>query len=225
MLNFSPRQKASAEMKEFERIQFDIVQCKKEIDELEAFLGKKTDLKERDEVLPFFKKRKHLSTFFASLNPYAYAFNRIAHELSIFGDFTADLVAGDSENRTYCLVEFEDAAPDSVFHKIEHKATREWSSRFEHGFSQIVDWLWKLDSMKNDPGFESLFGDRSIRFTGVLILGRQQSLSVAEKGRLTWRQEKVSIDSNRINCLTYDDVCSMFKGRVNTYSNLSVEDD
>jgi hypothetical protein len=36
-------------------------------------------------------------------------------EFDIFGDFTCDLANGDSTSKTFFLVEFEDAGPDSLF--------------------------------------------------------------------------------------------------------------
>ena len=55
------------------------------------------------------------------------------------GNFLSDLVVGDSVTQSYCFVEFEEAAPTSLFVSKPDISTPEWSPRFERGFSQIVD--------------------------------------------------------------------------------------
>lgn len=88
-------------------IAFSYTECLKEGQELQAFLGSRTTLKERDEILPFFKKRQHLSAFLCVNNARAVSYNRIAYEYPLFGDFTCDLVVGDWEKCAYVFVEFE----------------------------------------------------------------------------------------------------------------------
>jgi len=105
-------------LKTFIQLNFDIAKCKTELQEFKNLLDSKVILQEQKDILPFFKKFNHLSAFFASFNPYISKFDQVANELSLFGDFTCDLVAGDTKESTYCLVEFEDAAPESVFHKV-----------------------------------------------------------------------------------------------------------
>jgi hypothetical protein len=70
-------------------------------------------------------------------NPKINRFDLLATEFSLFGDYACDLVVGGSVNRDFCLVEFEDASPQSVFVKKKGKSTPEWSPRFDRGFSQI----------------------------------------------------------------------------------------
>jgi len=38
------------------------------------------------------------------------------------------------------------------------KATLEWSERFEHGFSQVPDWFWKLNDRTPTSEFAHRFG-------------------------------------------------------------------
>src|SRR6516165_2935758 len=121
-------------------LSFSHEQCLREAQEFKAFLGAHTMLKERDEVLPFFKARHHLSAFLGAYNSLVIHYDRFAHEFDIFGPFACDLVAGDWARRAYVFVEFEDAAPKSIFVRTRRK-TLEWSPRFEHGFSQILDWF------------------------------------------------------------------------------------
>ncbi len=126
--------------KEFKRIHFDPEQCRKEAEQLRDFLASNVELQERKQVLPFFKERLQLSAFLGSYHPDIVRYDLVAHELPLFGDFVADLVVGDSKNSAFAFIEFEDASPESIF--VKRKATPEWSPRFEHGFSQLVDWFF-----------------------------------------------------------------------------------
>jgi len=49
-------------MKEFETIDFDIEKCRIELSEFGTLLTSRPILKERDDILPFFKARKQLSS-------------------------------------------------------------------------------------------------------------------------------------------------------------------
>jgi hypothetical protein len=128
-------------MKKFIEFDFKPQRCRTELDELKTLLESHTHLDEQKTILPFFRERQHLSAFIGSYMPDIIDFNRLAFEYSIFGDFASDLVIGDYETATYCFVEFEDASPTSLFEQKGQKATLEWSSRFEHGFSQLIDWF------------------------------------------------------------------------------------
>jgi hypothetical protein len=55
--------------------------------------------------------------------------DRLAYEFQIFGDFSADIVIGNFERKTFCAIELEDARPNSIFGRTEGRATPEWSPR------------------------------------------------------------------------------------------------
>jgi hypothetical protein len=189
-------------LKPLDSFNFDVRKCIAELDEFEKLL-KQAELRESQDILPFFKKNLDLSAFIASYVAEIVRFDRIKHEFTFFGDFRADLVVGDSTNATYCLIEFEDATRNSIFVKKE-RSTSDWSSRFEHGFSQIVDWFWKLDDFRNTAQFRAIFESDSINFYGMLIIGRESFLSPIDKNPLRWRLNKVLIDSQKIICITFD---------------------
>ena len=136
-----------------EPVVFSYAKCLAEVREFQSFLGSRTTLKERDEISPFFKARDHLSAFLEVYNYRTVKFDRIGHEYPRFGDFECDLVVGDWSRRSYVFVEFEDAAPESIFVK-KARNTPSWSPRFEHGFSQIVDWFYKFATQRHLPDFE-----------------------------------------------------------------------
>jgi len=144
-------------MKNFEALQFDLNKCIKEINDLKTLLNTKRELSEKNDILPFFKQRKHLSAI-GSFNPNISLYDKIAYEFDIWGDFKTDVAVGDSQFKAYCFIEFEDAKQNSVFKKVGNKSTTEWSHRFEHGLSQLVDWFYKLEDQRATRGFRTKFG-------------------------------------------------------------------
>lgn len=163
-------------MKSFDAISFDPHACREELDDLEAHLAEQDELDERSDVLRFFRKRRHLSVFIGSYFPYISCFDLLAYEYDIFGDSKADLAVGDLSSGWYGFIEFEDASPSSLF-KDAGRATSEWSPRFEHGYSQVVDWFWKLSNMENTQDFRHRFGTNYAGYEGMLIVGRSSDLA------------------------------------------------
>jgi Domain of unknown function (DUF4263) len=187
-----------------EDFKFDFEQCKQEVKEFGELLQSKEELSERSDILPFFKKHLHVSAFVANNVPTMTNYDRIKHEYQLFGDFQADLVVGDSKRHSYCFIEFEDGKQDSIFKSKKKRKSPEWSSKFEHGYSQIIDWFWKLDDMKKTDAARRDFGNSTFSAHGMLVIGRSSNLSRPNKERLQWRSNKVIIDSHSIVCLTFD---------------------
>src|SRR4051794_13517061 len=104
-------------MKAFESFHFEPTRCRKEVAELRRWLARNPILDEKRQILPFFRQRRQLSAFVASYGQDLDDYDRIAFEYPLFGDFTCDLVVGDSARNAYCLIEFEDAGPTSLFIK------------------------------------------------------------------------------------------------------------
>lgn len=204
-------------MKDFIEVDFDITRCRRELSEFKPLLDEASTLAERGVILPFFGDRHHLSVFVGSYYPYLHSFDRLAFEYPLFGDFVCDLVVGDSENGSYCFVEFEGASPTSIFKPSGSRSTPEWSSRFEHGFSQIVDWYYVLDDMKSTSSFAERFGRRDIRYMAMLIIGRSATLDPRESKRLRWRLDRVVVDSQHVYCVTFDDLYEDLHSRLKTY--------
>jgi hypothetical protein len=193
-------------MKDFKRFTFNVKQCRLELNELKAHLDSKFELHERADVLNFFRAREQLSAFVGSYCPYISTADRLAYEYDILGDFRADLVVGDSQLGWYSFIEFEGASKNSIFETKGSKATPEWSPRFEHGFSQVVDWLWKLSSAENSREFAYRFGLEFAGYEGMLIIGRSEGLKQRERDRLRWRRDRVLVNSKHVHCLTFDEL-------------------
>ena len=193
-------------MKVWAPIHFDTDRCRAELDELEDLLRDQPELAERDTVLPFFRARPHLAAAIGLYSTYLNVPDRIAFEYDLFGDFRPDLVVGDEGAGEYCFVEFEEGGADSVF-RAGGRATSSWSPRFEAGFSQVVDWMWKLDDMEGTRAYAARFGTGQIGYQGVLVVGRGGGMTDDEAARLRWHRERVTVHPGKnVVCVTYDDL-------------------
>jgi hypothetical protein len=208
-------------MKDFADIVYDPAKCRRQVTAFGKLLASKKTLSERDELLPFFKKRPELAAFIgtyaSSIGPAA----QLAFEFPFLGDFAADVVLGSREHGEFCVVELEDGRPDGVFTKVGQKSTREWSRRFDHGFSQLVDWFYALDDLKKTARFAKDFGHGHVRFFGLLVIGRSAGIAESDRARLKWRTEKVRVDSHSIDCLTFDDLYEHLRRRLSFYPEAS----
>lgn len=188
-------------------VAFDPKQCRAEIDELGVMLQSKADLSEKYDIQPFFKSRVQVSAFIGSATRTVGPATHICFEYNFFGDYAADIVLGDKAYRRFCVVEFEDGRSQSIFKPSQTGTTRVWSPRFEHGFSQIIDWFTMLDDLKKSDRFKKDFGDGHVRFSAMLILGRDAGIAEPyDRFRLDWRADKVSVDSNNVICVTFDEL-------------------
>ncbi|RUT02046.1 hypothetical protein DSM106972_061210 [Dulcicalothrix desertica PCC 7102] len=210
-------------MKEFAKVNFDPVICRFQLEEFKELLQQKQSLSEKNDILPFFRERTQLSVFLGSYHKNIERLNRVAFEYDIFGDFAADLVVGDSRKKSYCFIEFEDARLNSVFVSKPGRYCPEWSPRFEKGFSQIIDWFWKIDDLERTDDFENRFGSRRIDYIGMLVIGRNDYLEPRDKKRLVWRQEHLVLNSKHVYCLTFDDLYNDLLFRINKYYRIETD--
>jgi hypothetical protein len=193
-------------MKQLVRHPFDAVAARSQLGEYVALLNSKPVLSEAADVLPFFNARHDLSLLISNYFPSIRNADVLAHEFPIAGDFRADLVVGDSTVGNYLLVEFENGAPDSIFQKVGAKANLDWARRYEAAFSQLLDWLWKLEDMRSTTAFEHTFRRRDAKFQGLIVAGKDMQLAPQEISRLKWRVEKVMVDSKSVSCVSFNDL-------------------
>jgi hypothetical protein len=201
-------------------VAFDPVRFEKELKAFETLL-KKTSLTEAGDIQPFFQKRLHLSAYIGTYSAELGPATDYAFEYGLFGDYRPDLVLGNKKTGQFCVVEFEDGTPDSIFKKQPGRRNPEWSRRFDHGFSQIVDWYYNLDDYKKTHGSTGAFGHGEVNFIALLIIGRSASLDDAKRNRLKWRTQKVIVDSKRVFCLTYDELYEGLRSRYFMYKDAS----
>lgn len=198
-------------------VAFDPGRCKTELAAFKGLLDSKPDLAERSELQPFFKANTQLAAFIGTHAPNIGPATHLAFEFPFLGNYSADIVLGNKEVGEYCVIELEDGTPDSIFKTVAKKANTEWSPRFEHGFSQLVDWCYTLDDFKNTKEFQKTFGYGYVTFHAILILGRSAGVSASDRDRLKWRSEKVRIDSHAVSCITFDDLYDQLNLRLRYY--------
>lgn len=194
-------------MKEFNSVNWDVEQCRQELEAFRALLASSPSLQEREHILPFFRQHRLLAAYLGSYHSRLAHHDLVAYEYDLFGDFACDLAVGDSRNHIFGFVEFEEAAGSSVFVKRAGKTTLEWAPRFVQGYCQIVDWFYKLDDMERTIEFENRFGATTIDYFGLLVIGRSHSLSERDQRRLHWWEEKILVNSCKIHCVTFDQLC------------------
>ncbi|MFM4917409.1 Shedu immune nuclease family protein [Aeromonas veronii] len=193
-------------MKNLQRHILNPQNCRTELNNYNKLLTANQILSEQKDVLPFFKKSKDLSLLICSYFPKIKVPDLFAHEYELDGDFVADLIVGDSSVHQYLLIEFENGAADSVFKKKGKKATPDWAPRFEGAYSQLIDWLWKLEDKRSTADFVNTFGSRRATFQGLIVIGKDMKLSAQEKDRLKWRMDRTMIDSNAVSTVSFDDL-------------------
>jgi hypothetical protein len=206
--------------KELQPFASSLVQCERDLSEFAALLAGKAELSEAQDILPFFSSHPQLIAMAGTWNTQMHRVDRICSEFDLFGNFRCDWAVGDTKSRVYSLIEFEDARPNSVFGGGQ-KYHEEWGRRFEHGFSQLVDWFWALDTNRSVPDFTRRFGTGNVQFLGMLVIGRRQFLLDHQEERLRWRQERVLINSHKITCITFDELHDFIGERLHYFRDLA----
>lgn len=200
----------------FAALTFDPSQCRAELDAFDRLLAGHADLSEREHILPFFRAHPQLALLLGTYNTNTITLDRLAFELPLFGQFTADVVIGDWRRKRYCLVEFEDARRNSIFVR-RGRQTTDWSPRFLAGYSQLVDWLWLLEVMKHTEPFERQFGKRTTNAACLLVIGRDSGVSAADRLRFEWRRDHLIVNSRNIYCCTFDELARDLRERLTAW--------
>ncbi len=209
-------------MKKLLSIEINRKKLVSDLNKFEEFLKESRNKKERDDILKFFKGedeggsiKENLITALGLLGGLEVP-NQYAVELSLFGDFSCDAASGDGEAGDFTLIEFEDAQLHSVFGKLPNSGgLPKWSQRFEHGFSQLVDWAWRISSETNTDAVQRVFGCRKPHINFMLIIGRSAELDEKSgRERLNWRSKQVSFGAHKMTCLTFDDVLHGLRRRL-----------
>jgi Domain of unknown function (DUF4263) len=208
-------------MRTFEPITLNLNQLADEVDELADFLASHTALKEREQVAPFFKSKKQLCAALSLTNSSVELPDRVAVELDLFGDFACDVASGDSSANAFTLVEFEDAQECSVLGKLERgKTMKRWAPRFERGFSQLVDWAWRLHTEGGTTdAYHRIFGANNANVHLLLIAGRDTDLRPEDHARIRWRANNTSLGGFRTTCMTFDGVLNTLRRRLTLVAN------
>jgi len=92
-------------MKPLDAFTFSFANCSNELDALDALLSKNEELKEREHILPIFRNHKNIAALIGTYAPTLVATDRLSLEYTLYGDFRADLIVGDWQRKSFCLVE------------------------------------------------------------------------------------------------------------------------
>lgn len=184
-----------------------------QVEEFRAFLNSNPRA-ERAHFLPFFAARQQLCAYLGTLNDRVSAGTHVKTEVSLWGDFTCDLVAGNLQDGAFVFIEFEDASHTSLFRTQRGRKNNHWGARVEHGISQVVDWLFRISSEGPSDRMERDFGSRHIMPTGMVVVGRSAEVSPYDRNRLDWRSMHSVIGGAKLSIVTYDDLLGWLDGRV-----------
>jgi len=192
--------------------QFSIAKAHTELQKFNCLLQQKRELSERHDILPFIAKHRHFAALLGGLNPNLRKPDRLQIEYTVFGGLRADLAIGDSSRNAYTLLEFEDGRENSIFK--QGRKYPAFSARFERGFSQLVDWLWKMNDQSASVDFPTEFGVAEPSICLGLVIGRSSSLATPrELSRFKFRSQKIVVNSRHVPCMTFDEIaklCSPF---------------
>jgi hypothetical protein len=141
--------------------------------------------------------------------------NLLALERPLLGSFRCDVAIGNASARQFTLIELEDARENSLFEPVAGRDYPRWSSRFERGFSQLVDWAWRIDHERQPSvTLEAAFGTPDPQIHYLLVIGRDRWVGAAGRARLDWRQRHNGISGERTTVWTYDDLFSFTSDRL-----------
>src|SRR2546427_231023 len=100
-----------------EPVAFDPKLFREELAEFGQLLKSKKDLSELKDIIPLFKKNKHLSAYIGALYLNIDVATEVCSEFDIGGNFRADLLLGSKAESTFCIIEFEPGVEDALFKK------------------------------------------------------------------------------------------------------------
>jgi hypothetical protein len=184
------------------------------ISEFRILLNKYDEFEEKKHIQPFFKKHPVLIFLLAGLGQISRSnVDEYEFEFDLWQDLVCDIGIGNSKANAYCLIELEGAQKNSLF-KSKPKNYPKYSDRLECGYSQIIDWFFKIDELKNTSSIKRRFAGDYPRVNAVLIIGRSHFLNTdLERNRFNWRRDNTLIGAKNVNCLTYDELLEYFESK------------
>ena len=200
------------------RLDLDV--CQSDLDAFRTLLDANVELEETGagSLQEFFGTRLNLLLLMGSVYGPAMWPTHYQKELVLLNEFRADYVVCDATMRKFLFIEFEPAKENSIFETKANGRTGtsyEWSPRFEHGFSQIVDWQFRIDDYRRSSRLMEHFGSDDIAFQGVLIIGRDRFLQKhGTQRRFDWRVQNTTVQSRPIHCITFDKLYEEMFGRL-----------
>lgn len=187
--------------------QLNELQCRIELDEFKNLLLSNVEIGETT-LLNFFESRAQLILLMGRLIGVG-SIASYNSEIPIIGKYRADFVVSNKDNSEFAFIEFENATLGSIFTRRLNKKTHaySWSARFEHGYSQVIDWYHHLLDNEGTNNMLSEFGHSKIKFYGALIIGRDSSINKSDcRERFNKRVEGSRVYNKGITCFTFDEL-------------------
>ncbi len=217
-------------MKGFNKFAFDPKALRVECDRLAAQLKKNQgiELEERNHLSPIFKSSPNLVSVIGSAFGGVSSPDLIAYEYWILDKLRCDFALCNSRRHTFSFIELEDAKQNSVFvHRkpdlhnglMGRPPYYDWADRFEHGASQMIDWIRILEDERQTNNFRAHFGSHnSFEACFVLVIGRDEFLDDDQKERLAWRTKNLQVAGYKVNSITYDQLLEEAEFELSTYA-------
>lgn len=200
--------------------EFNTGQLDAQLHALDELLAQNGTLSERDDVLPFFRDNRQIALALSLFHSDMGVPDRIGFEYGINGRFVADIVVGNSKKGIFLFVEVENPSDDSIF-KMKGRNTSYWSPVFHDGFTQLVDWTYALFDLASEKDRQLQFGSMSPSLMPMLIIGRESALSGEESDRLKWHNQHVTLRSNRVRVLLFDEIVARIREKVKLFRSLT----
>src|ERR1700730_15363670 len=169
---------------------------------------------ERAQFLPFFAQHPQLCAHLGTLNDRVSVGTHVKSELSLWGDFTCDLVVGNLDDGAFVFIEFEDAAKAGLFRSQPGRRNSHWGQRVEQGISQVTDWLFRISSEGSSDRMERDFGARHITIMALVVVGRSSEVNDYDRSRMDWGSTHHIVGGTKLTIVTYDDLLAWLDGRV-----------
>ena len=183
---------------------FDRTALQSEVEAFDELLRSRAPLAEKADILPFFRQNRHLAAYMGWANNNIAVPDRLGVERPPLG-FQCDVAVGHSGTNQFVLVELENAVENSIFELgPRHRAYPYWASRFEKGYSQLVDWAWRIGLEGQSVSLENIFGTTAPRIHYLLVIGRDHWLNKTANARLEWRRVHNGIQMGSATIWTYD---------------------
>lgn len=145
-------------------------------------------------------------------------------ECSIVHEFRADYAVANKDRSKFLFIEFENAKKESIFAAkalTKSNTSYQWSKTFEHGFSQVVDWYFRLDDYLKTSKIDEHFGAPKINYVGIIVLGRDHFLKQAGlTQRFEWRRDHTVINNQPLRCYTFDGLAKELRGHYESLLDL-----
>jgi hypothetical protein len=191
---------------------FEIAKCESDLKAFEVLLQNPKEELGETILLKFFREHPNLILLMGKivLSPRFYM-----DEFNLFNEFYPDFGIADKSKESFVFVEFEEAKQFSIFGENVNKSSirHEWGIKLERGFSQIINWFYRLEDYKRTNKYKEHFEGKEIKYWGILVVGRDEFIPPGSSERIEWRFDRVRVDLKQVHFYTYDGLYRELKNK------------